>query len=79
MGCRALRGLLQRVSRARHYRSSVDVMERSRRAAASLQRYLAPLEFTDWSAARVTAELTQVVHWGVEHGMAGAPRGAQHR
>ncbi|MFI7079648.1 hypothetical protein ACIBO1_20320 [Micromonospora sp. NPDC049903] len=47
----------------------MDVVERSRRATASLRRYLAPLEFTDWSAVRVTAELTrQVVNWGVKHG-----------
>ncbi|MEO3775844.1 hypothetical protein ABGB16_03115 [Micromonospora sp. B11E3] len=47
----------------------MDLAERSRRAAASLERYLAPLEFTNWSAARVTAELTRrVVAWGVEHG-----------
>ncbi|MEU4472375.1 hypothetical protein [Micromonospora sp. NPDC023888] len=47
----------------------MDVKERSRRAVASLQGYLAPLEFTDWSAARVTSELTrQVLNWGAERG-----------
>ena len=39
------------------------------RAAASLGRWLAPLSFTDWSAARVTAALTErTVSWGTEHG-----------
>jgi hypothetical protein len=47
----------------------VDLAERSARAAASLSKYLLPVAFTDWSAFRVTAELTQrVVSWGVDHG-----------
>lgn len=47
----------------------MDLAERSARATASLSRYLLPLTFTDWSAARVTAELTRrIVAWGVDHG-----------
>lgn len=37
-------------------------------AGESLTRWLAPLTFTDWSAARVASELTQaVIAWGAAH------------
>ncbi|MET7327977.1 hypothetical protein [Nonomuraea sp. NPDC005650] len=49
--------------------SSVKLELRAQRAGQSLARWLAPLTFTDWSAARVTTELTRaVVAWGVAHG-----------
>ncbi|OJF13090.1 hypothetical protein EDD30_2314 [Couchioplanes caeruleus] len=47
----------------------MDVAVRAQRAAESLAKYVLPLSFTDWSAVRVTAELTRrVVEWGVDHG-----------
>lgn len=46
----------------------VEIALRAQRAGESLTRWLAPLTFTDWSAPRVTSELTNaVVDWGVAH------------
>ncbi|WP_127937466.1 hypothetical protein [Nonomuraea polychroma] len=46
----------------------MEIALRAQRAGQSLSRWLAPLAFTDWSAARVTSELTRaIVAWGVNH------------
>lgn len=46
----------------------MEIALRAQRAGASLARWLAPWTFVDWSAARVTSELTRaVVAWGAAH------------
>ncbi|MGW4413066.1 hypothetical protein ACWEJ6_54610 [Nonomuraea sp. NPDC004702] len=46
----------------------MEIALRAQRAGQSLSRWLAPMAFTDWSAARVTSELTRaIVVWGVGH------------
>ncbi|MEV4167359.1 hypothetical protein [Nonomuraea dietziae] len=47
----------------------MEIALRAERAGMSLARWLGPLAFTDWSAARVTSELTRaIVAWGTARG-----------